>query len=198
MLQDQKFSKYVDAITNEANAARKQAEQRIEKYKKSRIDNARSQALENSKLEVRRTTARIHQDIGRQFSSDEIEVRKQIFEKREDIKTQVFKEAEKKIISFTQSEAYEPFLAKSMDAIKTKLVGRDKVVTVFLRQEDLKFKEMIQTHTVLPCDFVVDNAIRLGGLRVRFAMVEIDDTLDTRLSSQTQWFEENSGLVVKE
>ena len=43
-----------------------------------------------------------------------------------------------------------------------------------------------------------DKNILLGGLRMvgEDGKIAVDDTLDTRLASQREWFQKNSGLII--
>mgnify|MGYP004507693511 CR=1 FL=1 len=197
MLNNNTVSKYVDAITKEAQQAQADSEKKIADYKNAKTAAFKKSAKAESEREIMRRDSLIHEDIGRDFSSKEIALRKQIFTKRDEIKTAVFTKAAEKLCDFVNSADYKDFVIKSAESIKTNLVGRDKVITVYLRNEDMPLKSEIETAFNFPCDFVADDSIKIGGIKAKFSTVIIDDTLDARLNSQTDWFEENSGLDIK-
>ena len=196
MLNEVTVSKYVDAITAEAQEAKLEAEKKIAEYKNSQISRFKAETLENSKSEVSRRCAVIREDIGREFSVKETKLREQIFTKRDEIKTDVFNRAKNKLIEFTKSDDYKAFVVNSAAEIKKNLVGRDKAITVYLRECDMALKNDIEQAFAFPCVFVIDDKIEIGGIRAKFSSVIIDDTIDARLNSQVDWFEENSGLDI--
>lgn len=196
MLNDVTVSKYVDAITAEAQEAKFEAERKIAEYKNAQISHFRAETLENSKSEVSRRCAVIREDIGREFSVKETKLREQIFTKRDEIKTDVFNRAKSKLIEFTKSDDYKAFVVNSAAQIKKNLVGRDKAITVYLRECDMALKDDIEQAFAFPCVFKADDKIEIGGIRAKFSSVIIDDTIDARLNSQVDWFEENSGLDI--
>ena len=197
MLNNNTVSKYVDAITAEAQQAKADAEKKIDEYTAQRLSDFKRNAKNESKAEIARQTAVIHEDIGRDFSEKEIALRQQIFTKREDIKNEVFDLAEKKLADFTKTSDYKDFLINSAKQIKQNLVGTDKVITVYICECDLTFKTDIEQTFSFPCEFETDSSIKIGGIKAKFSKIILDDTLDSRLSSQTDWFEENSGLDIK-
>lgn len=196
MLNDVTVSKYVDAITAEAQEAKNEAEKKISEYKNAQINRFKAETLENSKSETARRCAVIREDIGREFSVKETALRQQIFTKRDEIKTAVFESAKQKLKEFTETDEYKSFVVNSAAEIKKNLVGRDKAVTVFLRECDMKLKNDIEQAFAFPCVFKIDDKIEIGGIRAKFSSVMIDDTIDSRLSAQVDWFEENSGLDI--
>ncbi len=197
MLNNNTVSKYVDAITAEAQQAKEDAERKISQYKATQISRCKRAALADSEREIKRRTAIIREDIGREFSTREVSLRQQIFTKREEITSAVFSEASKRLCKFTESPEYKDFVVNSAVEIKKNLIGRDKVIKVYLRECDMELKGDIETAFSFPCEFIADNSILIGGIKAKFSSVIIDDTLDSRLSAQTGWFEENSGLDIK-
>lgn len=196
MLNDVTVSKYVDAITAEAQEAKVKAEKKIAEYKNAQISRFKAETRETGKSEITRRCAVIREDIGREFSVKETKLRAQIFTKRDEIKTDVFNRAKNKLIDFTKTDDYKAFVVNSAAEIKKNLVGRDKVITVYLRECDMALKTDIEQSFAFPCNFVADDKIEIGGIKAKFSSVIIDDTIDARLNSQVDWFEENSGLDI--
>ena len=133
MLNDVTVSKYVDAITAEAQEAKLEAEKKISDYKTAQISRFRAEALENSKSEITRRCAVIREDIGREFSVKETKLREQIFIKRDEIKTDVFNRAKNKLIEFTKSDDYKAFVQDLL------LTRNADVVSALIPKNDGKF-----------------------------------------------------------
>ena len=197
MLQDdQKYSKFVAAITREANENREALEKQTQAYKDQKIKKARQAALEAYNAQIERQSAMIHEDFGRTLSQKELEVRKKLFLKRDEIKTSVFDQARQQLVAFTETADYPSFLTRCMQSILTEFPDTQGAV-VFLRTCDLQYSDTISHAVQISCSFTADDTIQLGGLKVRLGDIIADDTLDTRLASQSQWFEEHSGLIIK-
>ena len=190
-------SKYFDAITAEAQKAKDAAEQMYKEYKSTRISEYKKQVKEESNREIGRRTSVIRQNIGKEYSIKETELRKQIFVKREEIFNNVFEEAKNELVKYANSSEYEAFIESSINQIKSAFYGRDKKITVYLREKDMNICELIEKQFDFPCNFIIDDTISIGGIKAKFAKCIIDDTLDSRLKSQHSWFEENSGLDIK-
>lgn len=197
MLQDdQKYSKFVAAITREANETREALEKQTQAYKDQKIKKARRAAQNAYNAQIERQSAMIHEDFGRTLSQKELEVRKKLFLKRDEIKTSVFNQAKQQLSAFTETADYPSFLIRCMQTILSEFPDAQSAV-VFLRTCDLQYSDTISRAVQVPCTFTADDTIQLGGLKVRLGDIIADDTLDTRLASQSQWFEEHSGLIIK-
>lgn len=193
---DNQLSKYVNAITGEAQHAKEKAQKEIKNYKSNKLKKAELDIQAKTKADVRKRCDIIHEQIGRDFSEKEMASRKRLYIKRNQIQKEVFEAAREKLEAFAASENYIEFLRKSVDTVQHSLVGRDKHAIIYLRPEDMQYEYLVKEAFVLPCQVQSDNTIRIGGIKVKFAMMIIDDTLDSRLYSQKVWFEETSGLDI--
>lgn len=191
------ISKYVDAITKDAQEASEKVYKQIENYKNSLLKKAKNRIKTEQRNEIQAKQAMIREDVGRECSVKDLQKRKFLFEKREEIKSKVFEISKEKLINFTKTDEYSKFLVSSSQEIRKHLFGVGRKVNVFLKEEDLKFSESISEAFGLPCEFAIDNIIQIGGIRVKFSNIIIDDTLDARLNSQSPWFEENSKLEIR-
>ena len=70
---------------------------------------------------------------------------------------------------------------------------------LYVRPEDVKMKDSLQKAFGAPCRVEPDEEIHLGGIRAQNLTMGLvaDDTLDTLLEDQQEWFEETSGLMVR-
>ena len=159
----------------------------------SRIEHPRERL--SAGMDIRAVVKSI--DNGRiTLSQKELEVRKKLFLKRDEIKTSVFDLSLQQLVAFTETADYPSFLTRCMQSILTEFPDTQSAV-VFLRTCDLQYSDTISHAVQISCSFTADDTIQLGGLKVRLGDIIADDTLDTRLASQSQWFEEHSGLIIK-
>ena len=73
-------------------------------------------------------------------------------------------------------------------------------VELFLRKEDLVFSDDLKAIFKNGCVVTESDDIVYGGLRAadRKTHCLADDTLDTKLKEQKEWFLEHSGLSIEE
>ena len=115
---------------------------------------------------------------------------------RNNIKDAVFSNVKERILKFKASDDYKKFLLKSFEQC-TAALGGDSF-TVSFSKDDLPLAETLKASGI-DFDAVFDDSIKLGGIKVmsRDGKLTADDTLDTRLASEAEWFEKNSGLVIR-
>ena len=67
-------------------------------------------------------------------------------------------------------------------------------------KEDLKYKEKLKDSFGADCEIMPSDSIEIGGITgiSRSLGLIADETLDSRLQQQKEWFYEHSGLTVTE
>ena len=195
MAQDDRVSKFVTAITKEAEEQRKRIEQETKDYIASEMEKAEMEALNDSYKMIQRAVANIRADVGSQLSSRMMENRRVLLTRRDEIADSVLTKAADKVKAFAASDRYDGFLAASAKKAAAALGGQRP--TVYLRPADMSRKAVI-TAAIGDCSVKEDKNILLGGLRMvgEDGKIAVDDTLDTRLASQREWFQKNSGLII--
>ena len=195
MAQDDRVSKFVTAITREAEEQRQRIEQETKDFIASEMEKAEMEALNDSYKMIQRAVSNIRADVGSQLSSRMMENRRALLARREEILEEVLGKAGERLAAFTKTADYAAFLAAS--AKKALAVLRTEKPTVYLRPADMSRQAEIAA-AIGPCRFEEDANIRLGGLRMtdEAGKIAVDDTLDTRLAAQRTWFQQNSGLVL--
>lgn len=195
MAQDDRVSKFVTAITREAEEQRQRIEQETKDFIASEMEKAEMEALNDSYKMIQRAVSNIRADVGSQLSSRMMENRRALLARREEILEEVLQKAGERLAAFTGTADYAAFLTAS--AKKALAVLRTEKPTVYLRPADMSRQAEI-TAAIGPCRFEEDAGIRLGGLRMtdEAGKIAVDDTLDTRLAAQRTWFQQNSGLVL--
>lgn len=190
-----KESKFLDAINKYAEKQKATISTEVEEYKNQRIEQATEQGLKDAYDLIQRDITRRKSEIITELSAKEHALRMRQFTKRQEICDEVFAKAKQKLIDFTGSADYEAYLKKSAEEIK-EMFG-NTTVSVSLSEKDMRCVDTVRA--ILPdADFKADNSIRIGGLKAysRGDGILADNTLDTKLEDQREWFIENSGLKV--
>ena len=118
-----------------------------------------------------------------------------INEKRQAIVEQVFQDAKAKLETYTQSETYQQHLFSSLKKANETLDLSDAVL--YLNAQDMQLANTIKTVVKDTC--VLQEKAQIGGyvLEVKKAGVIVDESFDSLLEDQRDWFYNNSGLIVK-
>lgn len=160
--------------------------------------------------------AAIRTEISSQLSRDEMASRKKIFEKRNKMTENVFEKVTQKLVEFTKTADYEKLMLESVKKIAQALKADD--VIFFIKESDLKFADKIKAAYTAErlkdkkladkiksafspsCEVKSSKEIKIGGITGRSASLGLiaDETLDTKLDGQREWFYQNSGLRVTE
>nr|WP_317413306.1 V-type ATP synthase subunit E family protein [uncultured Solibaculum sp.] len=194
--QDEKLSKFIEAINKDAEERRSRILAEVEEYNKAEMEKAEIEALTEAYHLIQDQMAQMRTSIRRELSQKEIALHRETLMQRENITKQVFEEATKRLIEFTQSADYQDFLVKA--ASNATSVFQEGDVVLSMRPSDMKFANVVTKVFGGRATVQEDESILLGGIRIQCQELGlvIDDTLDTRLGDQKAWFAEHSGLAV--
>ena len=193
-----KTDNFLKAIEKYAAEQRSKLESEAEEFKEKEINKAEEDGLKEAYVLLQRKMSAINTSIARELSKAENESRKSTFVKRQEIEDKVFDRAKEKLIEFANTDKYTEKLLESVKKISRKLTADD--VVLYVNQRDMKLKNKIISAFGKKCDVQSSDEIKIGGITgiSREMGLLADETLDTRLSQQREWFCENSGLKVTE
>ena len=173
------------SIQNEVEHIKKQKIKEAEK--KGRLDSEKyiSDKLEAKKNEETSKVAKLMQDG-----------QKELFLMRSEMTESVFKKAEEKLIGFTQTDEYSRKLIESAKAISEVFGSKD--CTLSVSEKDLSSADRISALFSGKAEVTSDKSIKIGGIKGYCSELNIiaDETLDSKLAAQREWFVENAGLSV--
>ena len=191
-----KTDNFLKAIEKYAEEQRTKMKSEAEVYKATELNRAEEEGLKEAYVLIQREMAEIRNRISSELSQAESASKKRIFLRRKEIEEEVFAKAEKKLVEYTATEQYTASLLKSAAKIGQVLTADDVVLSV--READLGRAEQLKKAFGRPCEVQASKEIRLGGLtgRSRSMGLIADETLDTRLTEEHEWFCRHSGLRV--
>lgn len=122
---------------------------------------------------------------------------KKLVETREAYVTKIFKEAKNRLNEFVNSEGYEMYLIKHMEKISSLYQMSDSILK--LRQNDTKYADDLVKAYGIDLTVEVSDEIKIGGFIIenKATNVVVDESLDTALENQKEWFYKTSGLMIK-
>ena len=166
-----KLSKFNSAINHYAESQREKILKDIADYQARELEETANNAkIEADRLLVKEL-AEMRDRIMREMSHREMDSRRELLTKRQEISEKVFERAEKALIEYT---------------------------VVYVKSGDEKYKAQIEKAFGDTVTIAVDDKIKIGGLRAENVAMRLaaDETLDSILASKRGWFEENSGMAV--
>lgn len=122
---------------------------------------------------------------------------KKLVETREAYVTTIFKEAKNRLNEFVNSEGYKMYLIKHMEKISSLYQMSDSILK--LRQNDTKYADDLVKAYGIDLTVEVSDEIKIGGFIIenKATNVVVDESLDTALENQKEWFYKTSGLMIK-
>lgn len=196
MPNEKSINSLLGAIASEAEAEKEKIKYETGKFVEKQINDAEKDALAESYDLIRSETLKVRSDYGKAVTAKRIELGNRMLLDRNNIKDAVFSKVKERILKFKASDDYKNFLLKRF-ARCTEALGGDSF-TVSFSKDDLPLAETLKASGI-DFDAVCDDSIKLGGIKVMSSdgKLTADDTLDTRLASEAEWFEKNSGLVIR-
>ena len=131
-----------------------------------------------------------------QYAVKNLEAQGKVYQKREEITNSVFEKSFKKLKDFTSTPQYKDLLIKSAKEIAD--IFKENSCVIFISENDNKFAQDIKAQFSGEVTVENDVAIKIGGIKgfCKDLKIVADNTLDSKLNSQKDWFTENSGLKV--
>lgn len=193
-----KTDNFLKAIEKYAEEQRTKIQSEAEDFKEKELNKAEEEGLREAYVLIQKKMSDINTKIASELSKAESASRKEIFIKRKEISEKVFEKAKQKLLDYTKTAKYSDMLQKSTKEISSRLNADDVVLLV--KEDDMKFEKELKAAFGRNCEVKSSNEIVIGGVMgISHKMgLLADETLDTKLSEQHEWFYENSGLCVTE
>ncbi|NBK98992.1 MAG: hypothetical protein EOM50_13425 [Erysipelotrichia bacterium] len=178
--------KEVDSILIEVDGIVSEA---VKEYQKAAKDDAQY-AMQRKMSEANSMQAKKMAELSAEKNN-------RINEKRRYIEDMVFSQAKEALLAYTQSDQYLDALVKKIDTLSKKVDMANS--TLYLKETDLKWKDKIADFIKADCKIEASANIVIGGFIVenKKAGIIIDESYDSLLEDQKEWFYANSGLVIR-
>lgn len=191
-----KTDNFLKAIEKYAEEQRTRLQTEARTHRDSELSKAEDEGLREAYVMIQKKMSDVKTEIASELSRAENASRKNIFLRRREIEDSVFDDVRKKLEKFTQTPDYKTMLEKSAKAVSGALDAED--VVLFLRGQDMKYKSDVIKAFGRSCEVLSSEDIVVGGIigQSRSLGLLADETLDSRLQQQHEWFCESSGLKV--
>lgn len=193
---EQVFLYMKDEITSAAKKEREAILEETRKLEELAERQMKEEAKRDATMQMNQELSEISSIASAEISETHSESTKKLIAIRDGYVNQIFSQAKLKLEEFVNSKDYEAFLASKME--KAAAYGFDHSV-LKLRKKDLAFKEKLTAIYGHDISVEITDDIQIGGFIIenKAEKIVIDESLDSALENQKDWFYKNSGLIIK-
>lgn len=188
------LSEFIRAIDADADRACENIKNESLKEKREKLNAAAKRFECDSSEKIDRAEKDLKSESNREITALENEMRDELIQRRNSIRQNVFSKVETKLRSFVKTQEYRDFLLESAAKIGSVVKGEN--IIIFARSEDADCFDEIKRAVGRQCEIQTDDTIALGGLKASTDIQTADDTLDSRLENEKEWFVNNSDLKI--
>lgn len=191
-----KTNSFLEAIEKYAEEQKQAMRAEVEAFREEQLSRANEEGTAAAFAYIQKEKAEYKASLAKENSLKETAVKRELFEKRNKMVETVFEEAAQKLSDFSKSKKYETYINNSAKSIGEYLGGKKAVV--YISEKDKRFLNQIKKY-IPNCETVIDNSIRLGGIRCFCEEMSIvaDETLDSKFEAQKRVFVDTSGFTVE-
>lgn len=191
-----KTDNFLKAIKKYAEANKTAMQGEVKQLKTERLKEAEQQAeLDSGRLIQEKLQEKLNEQTA-MLAEKTQEGQRKLFIERSAMVDEIFKLSAERLVEFTKSGDYSQKLLNSAREI-AELFGDNECV-LFLNERDLASADKIKACFKAGAEVRTDKTIKIGGLRGYCESMRIiaDETLDSKLEAQREWFVENASLSV--
>lgn len=187
---------FKDEINRVSNIEIQQIDEEIAKIKEQSIDLMDAEAKREAEVLRESEFKELTKEHAIAISKVHEETNRKLMAKRKEYNEAIFQEVRDRLQQFAKSDQYEAYL---LDRVKKLSSLSFPHIVFYVAQQDEAHVSAIKKAYGKDCEGCIDASIQLGGFRMECeAMgVDMDETFDTALEEQKEWFYTNSGLFIK-
>lgn len=191
-----KTDNFLKAIRKYANAQKNAMRGEVKQLKAERLKEAEEKAKYDSEQLKKQKLTEIYNRRTAKLAKKTQDCQRALFVERASMTENIFADAEKKLVDFTQTDAYYEKLKQSAQEISELFDGKNCVL--YLNGRDLDHAQELAALFGGSAEVKEDKTIKIGGIKGYCADMGIiaDETLDSKLDAQREWFVENATLSV--
>lgn len=191
-----KTDNFLKAIKKYAGAQKKAMEGEVKQLKSERLKEAEEKAKRDSEALKKQKLNEVHNSQTAKLATKTQEGQKQLYIARAQMTEEVFKLASDKLKAYAQTAEYRAKLNDSAKAVAEFFGGKDCII--YVNERDIAEAEQFKSLFSAGSEVKADKTIQIGGVKAYCESMGIiaDETLDSKLDLQREWFVENAELSV--
>ena len=193
---ENKTDNFLKAIKKYARAQKHAMDGEVKQLKSERLKEAEEKAKHDSEALKKEKLTETHNRQTAKLASKTQDGQRKLFVERSAMTEEIFTLAAEKLSDYTKTDAYYLKLRNSAKEIAELFEGKDCVL--YVNERDLGTAESFRDFFAGKVEAKADKTIKIGGIKGYCPEMAIiaDETLDTKLEAQREWFIENATLSV--
>ena len=191
-----KTDNFLKAIKKYAKEQKTAMHGEVKQLKTERLKEAEEEAKRESQRKIKENLRKSRNRKTAQFAKEARENRSKLFVERSRMVDEIFEAAGEKLIAYSATDDYKEALRNSAREIAALFEDNDCVI--MLSERDMSAAEEIKGFFGGNVQVQADQNITIGGIKCFCESKSIiaDETLDTKLQAQREWFVEHAALSV--
>ncbi len=192
-----KSSNFLSVIDKYAKRKKSKIIDEIKQHEEAALKKAESEIIDDTNNMIQKELLAMKNRIAIEVSHKELSERKKISLRRKEMMEEISEICREKLVDFTHNDAkYVEYLKARTKDISNVLTADD--VCLFVKEEDIKYKDIIEKAFNRDCTVNVDRTVDIGGIKgysVSQSLIA-DETLGEKLKEHNQWAAENFGVLL--
>ena len=191
-----KTDNFLKAIKKYAKEQKNAMHGEVKQLKSERLKSAEEEAKRESQRLIKDQLREARSRKTAEFAKTVREGQSKLFLERAAMVDEIFDLAAQKLIAYTTDDRYKAQLKDSAKAIAG--LFEDNECVICLNERDLGAAQEIKSFFGGSVQVQADRAIRIGGVKgyCESKRIIADETLDSKLEAQREWFVEHAALNV--
>ena len=194
---DQVFLYMKDEIERQAKNEEKAILDEVKALEDEAYESMRAEAKRDADLKLKQEEEEMSSNASAEISESHIERTKKLIEKRDEYVKAIFEKAHEELVAFTKSADYASFMESKIKKVADDF--KDSHSIMYVSAKDLAKKADLVKAFGQDIDVEASDDITIGGFIIenKESSLVVDETLDFALNNQKEWFNKNSGLIIR-
>ena len=194
---DQVFLYMKDEIEREASNEEKAILDEVKALEEDIYESMKAEAKRDADLKMKQEIEEMTSNASAEISESHIERTKKLIEKRDEYVKAIFEKAHEELVAFTKSADYASFMESKIKKVADDF--KDSHSIMYVSAKDLAMKADLVKAFGQDINVEASDDITIGGFIIenKESSLVVDETLDFALNNQKEWFNKNSGLIIR-
>ena len=194
---DQVFLYMKDEIERQAKNEEKTILDEVKALEDEAYETMKAEAKRDADLKLKQEEEEMSSNASAEISESHIERTKKLIEKRDEYVKSIFENARQELVAFAKSPDYASFMEAKLKKVAGDFTGVNAVM--YVSSQDLSMEKALVKAFGHEIKVEVSEDITIGGFIIedKESSLVVDETLDFALENQKEWFNKNSGLIIK-
>lgn len=194
---DQVFLYMKDEIERQAKSEEQAILNEVKALEDEAYESMKAEAKRDADLKLKQEEEEMSSNASAEISESHIERTKKLIEKRDEYVKNIFDQARDELKTFVKSDEYLPFVEAKIQRVAENF--KDSKSIMYVSHDDFKNKDAFVKAFGTDIEVQASDDIQIGGfiLENKASSLVVDETLDFALNNQKDWFNKNSGLIIR-